>query len=271
MADFRPLRVMVNAYIPCTLILLSVTTVVLASFCPENQYLNAAEQRCINCTECSDGTVVLHPCELHRNTYCGPISELSGLLVRSGNPHRHHHERHRHEKHRSRQGEDEIVWRYGDDVKSDAPSPSALEVASSEAPFSGAETLFWDWQAVALTSAVFACILFFLVITLYSLHQAKQWRRLKENFEADVEELSARLSLMAATSTEKCEFLDGDGTGFVCSTPTTPTHTTVGDPNYLNSRCVYLEHLLSVRKEDEKNSKSKPKGNVYIEENKPKK
>lgn len=50
--------------------------------------------------------------------------------------------------------------------------------------FSNAEKIVWDWQAIALTSAVFACILFFLVMTLYSLHQARQWRRLKENFEA---------------------------------------------------------------------------------------
>lgn len=57
-------------------------------------------------------------------------------------------------------------------------------VTSTEVPFSGAEELVWDWQAIALTLAVFACILFFLVIALYSLHQAKQWRRLKENFDA---------------------------------------------------------------------------------------
>ncbi|KAL1509347.1 hypothetical protein ABEB36_004102 [Hypothenemus hampei] len=246
--------------VPLFLVIAVFMSSVLASICPENQYLNAEQQRCMNCTECSQGTIVLLPCEMHRDTYCGPISDLRGLL-NGGNPHRHHHGKHRHEKHRNKQ--EENVWRFGDEVKGETSSLAALEVASSEVPFSSAETLVWDWQAIALTSAVFVCILFFLVITLYSLHQAKQWRRLKENFEADVEELSARLSLMAATSTEKCEFLDGDGTGFVMG------NESAGDPNYLNTRCVYLEQLLSVRKEDEKNSKSKP--NVYIEENKPQK
>lgn len=267
MADFKALRVMVDSYIP-TLLLLTITiSTVLASICPDKQYLNAQLQICMNCTECTHGYVVLRPCEAHRDTHCGPISVLSDLLVHSGNPHRHHHDKHRHEKHRNKERGNE--WRDGDNLKGDTPSPEALEVASSEAPFSSAETLIWDWQAIALTSAVFACILFFLVVTLYSLHQAKQWRRLKENFEADVEELSARLSLMAATSTEKCEFLEGNDAGFVgngkvCSSA-------AGDPNYLNNRCVYLEQLLSVRKEDEKNCSKKPKGNVYIEENKPKK
>lgn len=91
------------------------------------------------------------------------------------NPHRHKHE-HRHM-------EEEIVWKYGDEVV-DHPDQRQETVTSTEAPFSNAETLVWDWQAIALTSAVCACILFFLAITLYSLHQAKQWRRLKDNFDA---------------------------------------------------------------------------------------
>uniref|UniRef100_A0AAR5QGJ8 TNFR-Cys domain-containing protein n=2 Tax=Dendroctonus ponderosae TaxID=77166 RepID=A0AAR5QGJ8_DENPD len=175
--------VMVKTNSPTFFLLLLTTSTVLASICPKHQYLNAQQQRCMNCAECSQGTIVLLPCELHRDTHCGPISDLSELLAEnSENPHRHHHDRHRHEKHRNKEGE--LVWRYGENVRGDAPSPAALEVASSEAPFSSAETLVWDWQAIALTSAVFACILFFLVITLYSLHQARQWRLLKENFEA---------------------------------------------------------------------------------------
>ncbi|XP_066145245.1 tumor necrosis factor receptor superfamily member wengen [Euwallacea fornicatus] len=263
MADFKTFRVKVEACTPSLLLLIVTTSTVLASICPPKQYLNAQRQRCMNCTECSPGTVVLRPCELHRDTYCGPLSDLDDLFINNdGNPHRHHHDKHRNDRHRNRDGE--TAWRHGDAVKGGGLLSAAMDVASSEAPFSSAENLVWDWQAIALTSAVFACILFFLVITLYSLHQARQWRRLKENFEADVEELSARLSLMAASSTEKCEFLEGEGSGFLTTSST-------GDPNYLNTRCVYLEQLLSVRKEDEKNSSSRPKGNVYIEENKSKK
>ncbi|XP_030767773.1 tumor necrosis factor receptor superfamily member wengen [Sitophilus oryzae] len=260
MAELKALGVMKHVSTPCLLLVTVIASSVLASICPEKQYLNAELQVCTNCSNCTHGTVVLKPCEMHKDTICGPISALSELFTgNSGNPHRHHNDRHRHhEKHRK-----EDKKRYEDELRSRAVASVALEVSSSEAPFSSTETLVWDWQAIALTSAVFAVILFFLVVTMYSLHQARQWRRLKENFEADVEELSARLSLMAATSTEKCELLDGHH-GFGGTTPPV-------DSSYLSSRCVYLEQLLSVRQEDEKNRISKPRGNVYIEENKPKK
>lgn len=54
-----------------------------------------------------------------------------------------------------------------------------------------------------------------------------------ELFFPDVEELSARLSLMAASSsTGKGELLD-------------PRIGPITDGNYLNNRCVYLEQLLN--------------------------
>lgn len=52
------------------------------------------------------------------------------------------------------------------------------------------------------------------------------------SFSLDVEELSARLSLMAATSSEKGEILE-------------PSLGPVHDGNYLTNRCVYLEQLLN--------------------------
>jgi len=58
-------------------------------------------------------------------------------------------------------------------------SPSSV----SSAPFSATEKLIWDWQAVALALAVFACLLFFVVACVYSVHHARQWRRLKDHFE----------------------------------------------------------------------------------------
>ena len=53
----------------------------------------------------------------------------------------------------------------------------------SSAPFSAAEEFIWDWQAVALALAVFACLLFFVVACVYSVHHAREWRRLKDHFE----------------------------------------------------------------------------------------
>lgn len=159
-------------------------SVAVGSFCANKQYFNAKLQACINCTECKSGQLVLRPCEIHRDTHCAPIGDVLQSLD-DGNRHRHHHVQ---KKRKHPESTEKIVWRYGDEVGSEKhqeiEKPTVREVASSEVPFSNAETLVWDWQAIALTSAVFTCILFFLVITLYSLHQAKQWRRLKENFEA---------------------------------------------------------------------------------------
>ncbi|KAF5282208.1 hypothetical protein FQR65_LT02905 [Abscondita terminalis] len=245
------------------LIIISSICVGTALVCPQGkQFLHHNLQICVNCTVCDNekSQVVLRPCEVHRDTICGPLSELSlnwkFLQPQSENRHRHEHHRHH------REGkEQKMHWNNRENVhnkQSENRSDSAVEVigtaiTSTEVPFSSAETLVWDWQAIALTLAVFACILFFLVIALYSLHQAKQWRRLKENFEADVEELSARLSLMAATSNEKGEILE-------------PSLGPVHDGNYLKNRCVYLEQLLNVRKDTKIGSDT---GNVYIEESNP--
>lgn len=125
------------------------------------------------------------------------------------------------------------------------------EAKTDDVPFSGVETLVWDWQAVALTMAVFSCILFFVVIAVYSFYQARQWRRLKENFEADVEEISARLSLMAASSSEKGDSLE-------------PSFAPIHDAPYKHNRCVYLDQLFQLRKQGRTGTEAR--GNVYIEE-----
>ncbi|RZC37567.1 hypothetical protein BDFB_012587 [Asbolus verrucosus] len=173
--------VMVSGY-GSLLVISSLVCISSASICVQGkQYLKS--ETCVNCTECAEGNLVLRPCEIHRDTVCGPISELF-KYVQPSNPHRHKHQQRLREKARA----DEAASRHGEEVRQENHSAEAAELAevtSTEAPFSSAETLVWDWQAIALTSAVFACILFFLAITLYSLHQAKQWRRLKDNFDAD--------------------------------------------------------------------------------------
>lgn len=45
------------------------------------------------------------------------------------------------------------------------------------------DNLSWDWQTGALVLAVCACILFFLVAGCSALVYARQWRRMKRNFE----------------------------------------------------------------------------------------
>lgn len=162
---------------------------VAASMCPTGkQFLHSELQRCVNCTVCDfdKSMVVIRPCEVHQDTVCGPLSKLQYFTT--VNPHRHKHHLQKY-SHRNRNSWNSHHGGGGDSsaVRVDSAGfaeGEALSSADSDVPFSNVETLVWDWQAIALTLAVFSCILFFLVITLYSLHQARQWRRLKENFEA---------------------------------------------------------------------------------------
>ncbi|XP_075211956.1 tumor necrosis factor receptor superfamily member wengen [Lycorma delicatula] len=69
-------------------------------------------------------------------------------------------------------------------------------VSSERVPFTATETFVWDWQAVALISAIIACLLFFALAAIYSILHARQWRRIKNHFNVDVEDLALRVSLM---------------------------------------------------------------------------
>lgn len=170
-----------------TLLFLS-AAVLAAAKCPHGQFHSEKLQTCLNCTICDreKGLVVLRPCEVHRDVVCASVDELFEYInPRSGN-HHHRHNRKHHRKEKENEGgnvePDNSTKRLTESTESEQHLVES--VTSTQVPFSNAETLVWDWQAISLTLAVFACILFFLVIALYSLHQAKQWRRLKENFEA---------------------------------------------------------------------------------------
>lgn len=69
-----------------------------------------------------------------------------------------------------------IPWESDSGLEEKEPSVIAV-------PFSTAEKFVWDWQAVALTSAVAACLLFFAVVAVYSVLHARQWKRLKSNLD----------------------------------------------------------------------------------------
>ncbi|XP_054269855.1 uncharacterized protein LOC128991129 [Macrosteles quadrilineatus] len=108
-----------------------------------------------------------------------------------------------------------------------AGDPSVIAV-----PFSATERFVWDWQAVALTSAVAACLLFFVVVACYSILHARHWRRLKTNFDTDAEELSVKMGLMQSQSVASSA-ADGINTN------------------------IYLENLLENQK--------KKSGNIYTQ------
>jgi hypothetical protein len=169
----KSFKVMVSGY-GSLLVISSLVCISSASICiPKIQYLNTSLQKCVNCTQCPEA--VLRPCEIHRDSVCGPVAEIINFPT---NHHRHKHLQRPEQRHRK------TALKHTDAGDNRVEDAADLEITSTEAPFSSAETLVWDWQAIALSSAVFACFLFFLAITLYSLHQAKQWRRLKDNFDA---------------------------------------------------------------------------------------
>uniref|UniRef100_A0A1B0D8L1 Uncharacterized protein n=2 Tax=Phlebotomus papatasi TaxID=29031 RepID=A0A1B0D8L1_PHLPP len=109
----------------------------------------------------------------------------------------------------------------------------------------------WNWQATFLAMAAVACLLFFFAAAIITLQHARQWR-MERKFDADMEEMSARLMAKLA----QVQSLE-NRTIFIEE----PSLERSGKP--LEVHCVYLEQLLAG-----KNFKKYPgKGNVYIEEN----
>ncbi|XP_014255194.1 uncharacterized protein LOC106669879 [Cimex lectularius] len=89
------------------------------------------------------------------------------------------------------------------------PMPKDNEADVISVPFTAAERFVWDWQALALCSALFACLVFFIVVAMYSIINTRQWKRTKRNYTTELEEMSTRIALMHPTSEvvmpEKCE------------------------------------------------------------------
>lgn len=173
-------QVMLPVSLPILLVFI-VAAQAAVSACPHGQYHDEKLQKCVNCSVCDDkkGMAVLRPCHVHKDVVCVTFEKLLEYME-SGTRHwRNHRKKHRKADAAMNQSASEEFR------TTDGGAERFVDaVTSTQMPFSSAETLVWDWQAIALTLAVFACILFFLVIALYSLHQARQWRRLKENFES---------------------------------------------------------------------------------------
>ncbi|XP_059614450.1 tumor necrosis factor receptor superfamily member wengen [Phlebotomus argentipes] len=183
--------------------------------CEKGSWWHSAENRCIVCTQCEEAT--LRMCQPHTDTVCGTFQDLgidSHVLSRIDPRHEAPHE-----------------------------------------PYSGSSTdddlEEWNWQATFLAMAAVACLLFFFAAAIITLQHARQWR-MERKFDADMEEMSARLMAKLA----QVQSLE-NRTIFIEE----PSLERIGKP--LEVHCVYLEQLLAG-----KNFKKYPgKGNVYIEEN----
>lgn len=179
---------------------------------------------CWPCTRCAPN-FTLSPCALHKDAICGPLSALElnwSFLSTRRRPEA--------DQHRLGVVTSRVLWRFPTESikrghERTHKTASNLvdlvreddETLNDEKPvFSSRESktvhdlqerrqplidennhLSWDWQTGALVLAVCTCIVFFLVAGCSALIYARQWRRMKRNFEpATFEEISARLNLM---------------------------------------------------------------------------
>ncbi|KOC66721.1 hypothetical protein WH47_00414 [Habropoda laboriosa] len=162
---------------------------------PGLEFWSVEHANCWPCTTCAP-EFTLSPCTLYKDAICGPFSALeldwSFLSARK----------------RPETGQrsleavtSKMLWRFSDldqqqitqeskefventeqDVRSKTKDQVLNEPRSKSTPTSEGGIL-WDWQTGALILAVCACILFFLVAGCSALVYARQWRRMKKNFE----------------------------------------------------------------------------------------
>ncbi|XP_066995544.2 tumor necrosis factor receptor superfamily member wengen [Anabrus simplex] len=163
--------------------------------------------------------------------------------------HHHHynqfHHHHHHKKIRPPESAAQLKTLDGDAnaVLSTSGSPELHFVqgtpASLQQPpvFTTTEAIIWDWQAVVLALAVFACVLFFGVAAVYGVRQVRR----DACRTADVEDLSAALSLMMP------------GVGGELTDSGSPVVDTCN-----TNQCLYMEKLLVCKQPD-------GRGNVYID------
>ncbi|XP_011135207.2 tumor necrosis factor receptor superfamily member wengen isoform X2 [Harpegnathos saltator] len=220
---------------------------------PGLEFWSTDRASCWPCTRCTP-EFTLSPCVLHNDAICGPLSALeldwsflstrkrpeagqrhletvtSKVLWRLSEP-TEKLQKQSHEEVSDPVGlsrEDNGVLDDEEPVSASQQSkPQAAHDPRERRKSTSVDNLPWDWQTGALVLAVCTCIVFFLVAGCSALVYARQWRRMKKNFEpAGLEEISARLNLMVKA--ELAELVSG--------APMNP-----GDPE---TRCQYLEKLL---------------------------
>ncbi|KAK1137196.1 hypothetical protein K0M31_001719 [Melipona bicolor] len=163
---------------------------------PGFEFWSVERATCWPCTRCSP-EFTLSPCTIYKDAICGPLSALeldwSFLSTRK----------------RPETGQrsleavtSKMLWRFPDldqqqirqeskdfvdnserDIQSKTKNQLLNEPSYPRSAAISKERILWDWQTIALILAVCACILFFLVAGCSALVYARQWRRMKKNFE----------------------------------------------------------------------------------------
>ncbi|XP_012279724.1 tumor necrosis factor receptor superfamily member wengen isoform X2 [Orussus abietinus] len=173
------------------------------------EFWSAERLGCVPCTICAPD-VTVSPCAIHKDATCGPLSalELDWSFLSRGR-----------KKESEAPLDSRVLWPFPGD-REQRPGPLddvLLELASGgestgklgdeyeerwiedvlERRSDREETgTYWDLQTGTLILAVCACILFFTVVGLSALVYARQWRRMKKNFQPGLEEIFATLNSM---------------------------------------------------------------------------
>ncbi|CAG9802768.1 unnamed protein product [Chironomus riparius] len=226
------------------LVLSSFPLTIANSICRHHEYWDSNLDECVPCTRCNRHQIVIRPCQRHLDTICRPINSVdidwnkSMIIATDKTLVRKEHQR----------------------MMSTMESLSASEESESREQ----EMLLWDWQLVTLILAIAACFLFFAVTAIISLNYVRQWRKIKKQFDTDIEQLSQQLmARLAVPPTESSTIFIDDPT----------TRNSRFGPRQIEVCCVYLDDILdgkeSLNNSLEKKSppiKKMPTGNVYIEE-----
>ncbi|XP_012149503.1 tumor necrosis factor receptor superfamily member wengen isoform X2 [Megachile rotundata] len=166
---------------------------------PGFEFWSVERDTCWPCTRCAP-EFTLSPCTIYKDAICGPLSALEldwSFLSTKKRPETGQRSLEAVtskmfwrfsdlDQQQIRQESNDFVGRVGNlernielETKDQIVNEPRLRETSSE------ERILWDWQTGALILAVCACILFFLVAGCSALVYARQWRRMKKNFEPD--------------------------------------------------------------------------------------
>ncbi|KAG5684785.1 hypothetical protein PVAND_013998 [Polypedilum vanderplanki] len=113
---------------------------------------------------------------------------------------------------------------------------------------------------------IIACLLFFTVTAIISINYVRQWRKIKKEFDTDIEQLSQQLMARLAIP-------PSDTATIFIDDPTTRHHRL--GPRQIEVRCIYLDDIIAGKEslkdqQQEQGSlrvSNSPAGNVYIEDN----
>lgn len=161
-----------------------------AAVCPDHTWWDQKSDSCAGCTICEEQTIVLRPCQIHKDTVCGTLQDL------------------------------EIDWSFLADAQKRVVAPDWEEVrmyfnitkcTTKYSIHTNLEQIFivlvifycntkqpieennleqqsatasdimwlWDWQAASLALAAISCLLFFIVAACIFWQHTRYWKKME--------------------------------------------------------------------------------------------